>query len=72
MHLSRRLLDQRLDEGFDLLALERLALGSVPRWRGRTSRGGNGDASHRCTIELMTNLGLESLELQRAPLRATG
>src|SRR5262249_25206314 len=48
-----RLLDQRLDEGLDLVAFERLAAGSRALRRGQTRRGGDGHASHRFTNELV-------------------
>jgi hypothetical protein len=51
--LSPRLLDQRLDEGFDLFALERLAVASLRRLRRRTRRGGSDHASQRSTNELV-------------------
>ena len=51
--LSPRLLDQRLDEGLDLLAFERLAVASLRRLRGRTRRGGNSHACLHSNIELV-------------------
>ena len=51
--LSPRLLDQRLDEGFDLFAVERLAVASLRRLRGRTRRGGNSHACLHSNIELV-------------------
>ena len=52
--LSPRLFEQRLDEGLDLLAVERLALGSRAGRRGpRTRWGGNGHASQRFTNKLV-------------------
>jgi hypothetical protein len=51
--LSPRLFDQRLDKGFDLFALERLAVGSRACRRGRTRRIGDGHASQRFTNELV-------------------
>ena len=51
--LLPRLFDQRLDEGLDLLAVERLAVASLGRLRGRTRRGGNGHACLHSNIELV-------------------
>ena len=51
--LSPRLFDQRLDEGLDLLAVERLAVASLRRLRGRTRRGGNSHACLHSNIELV-------------------
>ena len=50
---SSRFFDERLDEGFDLVAVERFAVGSRARLRGRTRRGGNGHASQRFTNKLV-------------------
>ena len=51
--LSPRLLDQRLDEGLDLLTLERPAVRNLGRLRGRARRGGNGHACLHSNIELV-------------------
>ena len=51
--LSPRLLDQRLDEGLDLLAVERRAVASLRRLQGRTRRGGNSHACLHSNIELV-------------------
>ena len=51
--LLPRLFDQRLDEGLDLLAIERRAVASLRRVRGRTRRGGNGHACLQSNIELV-------------------
>jgi hypothetical protein len=52
--LSPRLFDQRLDEGFDLVAFQWLAVGSLRRLRGRTRRGGNSYACLPSNIELVS------------------
>ena len=49
-----RLFDQRLDERFDLSALERLTVGSRPLRRGRTGRGRDGHACLQSSIALVS------------------
>jgi hypothetical protein len=53
--LSPRFFDQRLDEGLDLLPVERCTVVSLWRWRwrGRTRRGGNSHACLHSNIELV-------------------
>src|SRR5262245_26689045 len=50
---SPRLLDQRLNEGLDLLSVERLVVARRARRRRRTRRSGNLHACLPFTIELV-------------------
>src|SRR5262249_39658953 len=65
--LQPRLFEQRLDEGFDLVAVERLTVGSCPRFRGRTRRGGNGAAYPLdSTLALVLTSVMISVKLNKA------